>query len=76
VVVGNWRSDDAERAVGSWLELVVPSALRPGLVACQNDAMAVGARSAPERVARQLIPANVVLPLVSYPGLAELGKPA
>jgi ribose transport system substrate-binding protein len=74
-VVGNWGTDEADRAVGGWLEMVIPSGLRPGLVACQNDAMALGARRALERVAGQgNRPELARLPVLGVDGVENAGR--
>jgi len=45
-VNGDWTEASGERAVASWLRLSTAAALRPDVVACQNDSMALGARRA------------------------------
>jgi ABC-type sugar transport system substrate-binding protein len=42
----DWTEGGGEKAVASWLRLKTTEAFRPDVVACQNDAMAAGARRA------------------------------
>jgi len=46
VLKGLWTEESAYNAVGSWLKLNVAKDVAFGLVAGQNDAMALGARRA------------------------------
>jgi ABC-type sugar transport system substrate-binding protein len=46
VLNGDWTEATGEKAVSSWLRLKTSEGLRPCVVVCQNDAMAVGARRA------------------------------
>lgn len=46
----NWTSESATRAVSSWLSLSTSRSTRVDLVAAQDDAMALGAREAFERM--------------------------
>jgi ABC-type sugar transport system substrate-binding protein len=46
VLGGDWTEAGGEKAVTSWLRLRTAEAFRPDVVACQNDAMAAGARRA------------------------------
>jgi len=69
-VNGDWTEAGGERAVASWLRLKTAEALRPDVVACQNDSMAIGARKA--------LSANrpdwAGLPLLGCDGLPEGGQ--
>jgi ribose transport system substrate-binding protein len=74
-VAGNWHTEEAERAVGSWLELVLPSGLRPGVVASQNDAMAIGARRALEHAASRGKRTDLgQVPIIGVDGIEAEGR--
>ena len=47
---GNWTEESAERAVASWLKLATSQSKAIDLVGAQDDAMAMGARKAFEKV--------------------------
>lgn len=47
---GNWTEESAERAVASWLKLATSQSKAIDLIAAQDDAMAMGARKAFEKV--------------------------
>jgi ABC-type sugar transport system substrate-binding protein len=67
---GDWTEVSAEKAVTSWLRLKSSEVLRPDLVVCQNDAMAVGAL----RAMRQLRPEWEKVPCTGCDGLPEGGR--
>ena len=46
MIRADWTEEGAHNAVGAWLTLSTSRTLPLGLVACQNDVMAIGARSA------------------------------
>jgi len=46
VLSAEWTEPSAEKAVVAWLRLKTSEGFHPGLVGCQNDAMALGARKA------------------------------
>jgi ribose transport system substrate-binding protein len=50
---GRWTEESAEQAVASWLKLATSQKAAIDLVAAQDDAMAMGARKAFEKVADQ-----------------------
>ena len=50
---GRWTEESAERAVVSWLKLATSKNIAIDLVGAQDDAMAVGARRAFEKVANE-----------------------
>lgn len=52
-VNGDWTEASGEKAVSAWLRLKTTEGLRPCVVACQNDAMAVGARRAVRALRRE-----------------------
>ena len=50
---GQWTEESAERAVGSWLKLATSQSKAIDLVGAQDDAMAMGARKAFQKVANE-----------------------
>ncbi|MCI0486003.1 MAG: sugar ABC transporter substrate-binding protein [Blastocatellia bacterium] len=54
VLDGNWNTEDAERTVTGWLRMVMSGSSSLDLAGCQNDEMAVGARTALDSVAAYL----------------------
>jgi ribose transport system substrate-binding protein len=66
---GDWTDASGERAVASWLRLSTAAALRPDVVACQNDSMALGAR----RALARLHPDWASAPFLGCDGLPEGG---
>ena len=54
ILRGDWTEASAHKIVQSWLRLMTSRDLKVGLVGCQNDAMAMGARKAVEEVANPL----------------------
>ncbi len=46
MIRADWTEEGAHNAVGAWLTLSTSRTLPLGLVACQNDVMAIGARTA------------------------------
>jgi ABC-type sugar transport system substrate-binding protein len=46
VLNGDWTEESGHKAVEAWLRLKTSSGFRPDVVGAQNDAMAVGARTA------------------------------
>jgi len=48
---GHWTEDSAERAVASWLKLATSQSKTIDLVGAQDDAMAMGARKAFQKIA-------------------------
>jgi ribose transport system substrate-binding protein len=72
VLDGVWTEDSGERAVGGWLRLKTSEGVSPGVIGCQNDSMAVGARRAIESSIRRHELAPV--PLTGCDGLPEGGQ--
>jgi ABC-type sugar transport system substrate-binding protein len=69
---GRWTEESGEQAVERWLRLRSSESVRPALVGCQNDAMAVG-------VVRALVsckerPELALLPVTGCDGLPEGGQ--
>jgi ribose transport system substrate-binding protein len=50
---GHWTEESAERAVASWLKLATSQSKAIDLIGAQDDAMAMGARKAFEKVTNQ-----------------------
>ncbi len=50
---GQWTEESAERSVGSWLKLATSQSKAIDLVGAQDDAMAMGARKAFQKVANE-----------------------
>jgi ABC-type sugar transport system substrate-binding protein len=75
-VDGRWSVAGAEKALGEWFRSGAARGRSPALVVCQNDEMAVGARSALARHAAASGNAALLrTPLVGCDGTEELGKP-
>jgi ribose transport system substrate-binding protein len=70
VVNGDWTEASGEKAVAAWLRLKTTEGLRPCAVACQNDAMAVGARRAVRAHRREWSD----VPFLGCDGLPEGGQ--
>ncbi|MET0555469.1 MAG: substrate-binding domain-containing protein [Vicinamibacteria bacterium] len=70
VLHGDWTSDSAQRAVGSWLRLRSTDAVEVDLVASQNDSMAAGARQAIGELRRGW----QGIPFIGCDGLPEGGR--
>jgi ABC-type sugar transport system substrate-binding protein len=70
VVNGDWTEPSGEKAVATWLRLKTSGSFRPGVVVAQNDAMAMGARSA----IRTHRPDWIDVPLTGCDGLADGGQ--
>jgi ribose transport system substrate-binding protein len=72
---GRWSAKGAERALGEWFRVGAERDRPLGLVACQNDAMAAGARSALLRQAASSGRRDLErVPLVGCDGLEEEGR--
>jgi ribose transport system substrate-binding protein len=72
VLDGDWTEESGGRAVERWLRLRTSEGVRPALVGCQNDTMAVGAKKALE--ASKTRPDLAQLPLTGCDGLVEGGR--
>jgi ribose transport system substrate-binding protein len=74
-VEGMWSMESGEKAVARWLASPAAQESALDLVACQNDPMAVGARQAVERAARDRNrPDWGRVPLMGVDGLPEEGQ--
>ena len=72
---GQWTQESGERAVSSWLKLATSLSTAIKLVAAQDDAMAMGARNAFEKVTNQEERARwLTLPFTGCDGLPETGQ--
>lgn len=72
---GDWTEASAYRSVGSWLKLTTSKNLHIGLIGCQNDAMAMGARKAIEDIANaQERDALLKLPFTGCDGIPAKGQ--
>jgi ABC-type sugar transport system substrate-binding protein len=72
VIDGQWTEASGEQAVQRWLRLKSSEGLRPFVVGCQNDAMAVGARRALASVKER--PELARVPLTGSDGLPDGGQ--
>jgi ribose transport system substrate-binding protein len=70
VVNGEWTSASAEKAIAAWLRLRTADLFSPGVVVCQNDNMARGAKKALEA----LRPEWARLPFLGCDGLPNAGR--
>jgi len=72
---GNWTEESAERAVLSWLKLATSQSKAIDLVGAQDDAMAMGARKAFEKVTNTEERARwLSLPFTGCDGQPETGE--
>ena len=69
---GDWTEASGERAIERWLRLKTSDGVRPDVLGCQNDAMAVGAGRALE--ASSARPDLARLPRTGCDGLLEGGR--
>lgn len=72
---GQWTEESAHRAVSSWMRLSTSQKLPVGLIAAQNDAMAMGARKAlqehPDPAVRDRW---LALPFIGCDGVPKTGQ--
>ena len=72
---GNWTEEGAYHAVQSWLRLSTSRQLPVGVIGCQNDAMAMGARKAFQELAGAEGGEKWLrLPFTGCDGLPDLGQ--
>jgi ribose transport system substrate-binding protein len=69
---GQWTEASGQHVVERWLRMNPSDDARPALVACQNDAMALGARRALR--ARRDIPELAQVPVTGVDGLVQGGR--
>jgi hypothetical protein len=70
VLNGEWTAASAEKAISGWLRLRTADLFQPGVIVCQNDLMARGARAALDR----LRPEWARLPFLGCDGLPRGGR--
>jgi len=72
---GDWTQKSGYNAVKSWLSLSTSKQLHIGLIACQNDDMAIGARRALEEISNPQERDNLLsLPIIGCDGLPRSGQ--
>ena len=75
MVDGRWTVEDAERAVRSWLALLLAGGGSLNGIVCQNDSMALGALQAVESVAGSTGKSALAsVPIVGCDGLPGIGQ--
>jgi ribose transport system substrate-binding protein len=75
VIHGDWDQARAQEAVLKWLRVVLVGSYRVDLVACQNDAMAMGAKAALELAAGEMRrPELRRVPITGVDGRADVGQ--
>jgi ABC-type sugar transport system substrate-binding protein len=72
LVEGQWTEASGQQVVERWLRMNPGEDARPAIVACQNDAMAVGARKSLR--ARRDIPELAHVPVTGVDGLMQGGR--
>jgi ribose transport system substrate-binding protein len=72
VVEGLWTEASGQHVVERWLKMNTSEDVRPDVVACQNDTMAVGARKALR--ARRDLPELAQVPVTGVDGLVQGGR--
>jgi ABC-type sugar transport system substrate-binding protein len=74
-IKGDWTKESGHKAITSWLRLSTSRQLRIGVVGCQNDAMAMGARTAFQDVTVNVDrDAWLSLPFTGCDGVPETGQ--
>jgi ribose transport system substrate-binding protein len=72
---GDWTQSSGYQAIKSWLALSTSKQLHVGLIACQNDDMAIGARRAFEELSNlQERAAWLRLPIIGCDGVSGSGQ--
>jgi len=66
---GNWTQEGGQKAISAWLRLSTSKGDRIGVVACQNDDMAMGARRALEQNGQLL-----GVPFIGVDGVPKAGQ--
>lgn len=74
ILKGNWTEQNAQHAVKSWLSLSTSRQLQVCAVACQNDAMAMGARKALTDLTEADRDRWVSIPFLGCDGLPRTGQ--
>jgi ribose transport system substrate-binding protein len=74
---GVWTEKSAHQAVSMWLKLSIAKEMKLGVVAAQNDAMALGARRAFQELANEEVQQRFrTLPFIGCDGLPKSGQTA
>src|SRR5262249_48435805 len=77
ILGGRWTGESAYNAVTSWLKLTIAKEVAIGVVAAQNDAMALGARKAFEDMDNNSVRERwLKLPFIGCDGLPKSGQTA
>ena len=77
ILRGRWTGESAYNAVTSWLKLAIAKEIAIGVVAAQNDAMALGARKAIEDMDNNSVRERwLKLPFIGCDGLPKSGQAA
>jgi ribose transport system substrate-binding protein len=77
ILRGRWTGESAYNAVTSWLKLTIAKEVAIGVVAAQNDAMALGARKAFEDMDNNSVRERwLKLPFIGCDGLPKSGQTA
>lgn len=77
ILRGRWTGESAYNAVTSWLKLSIAKEVAIGVVAAQNDAMALGARKAFEDMSNGPVRDRwLKLPFIGCDGLPKSGQAA
>jgi len=77
ILRGRWTGESAYNAVTSWLKLAIAKEIAIGVVAAQNDAMALGARKAFEDMNDNSVRERwLKLPFIGSDGLPKSGQEA
>lgn len=72
---GSWTEESAFKAVSSWMRLSTSQKLPIDMIACQNDAMAMGARRALKELASEEVRDKwTSLPFTGCDGLPDTGQ--
>lgn len=72
---GQWTEESAYRAVSSWMRLSTSQKLPVGLIAAQNDAMAMGARKALQELTDPAVRDRwLALPYIGCDGVPKTGQ--
>jgi len=74
ILKGNWTEHNAQHAVKSWLSLSTSRQLQVRAVACQNDAMAMGARKALTDLTEKDRDLWTSIPFLGCDGLPRTGQ--
>jgi ABC-type sugar transport system substrate-binding protein len=76
IVDGNWTAEDTQMSVQRWMHVMMPSIGQVDVVVCQNDLMAVGAKTALEEATASSLARfdTTRTPVIGCDGLPEQGR--